>query len=942
MAMYRKVSKICFLLCLVVGIAPQASAQALHWVSAPLGDLGLVHNGELDPTALSANGRYLAFRSGASNIVADDINGRDDLFVKDLQTDTTVRVNLNAAGQAATDGRVLSFSAPSSDGRYVAFTSDASNLPGYTTPNQFPLYVKDLQTGAVVVESLDGSGQPFSVSYPVDMSSDARYLSFGTFVNAATGVADGDYVYRKDRQSGSFQLASIDAFGDPFIDASYRAASRNGRYIALFSADTDTPTGLDTRLYVRDMDFATTLSAYVTPSGMPSAADASPGEVAVSNNGYAVFCSYASDLVNGDTNNDGDYFVFDGISNTRISVDENGDQLGDSGCFQEDVAIDNLATRVLFRSDSPELLPGVDNGYLHVFMRNLAGETTRLISRSESGDPANDSAYYMALSGDGSTALFASEASNLTTEPIAAVYRSMYQYDVPMDQLSLLPIATRAPAGIIGGVGAPVMSSDHNWVVYSAAGPNATEPPEFDGTTDLILVDRASGDRSRVAQSSTSGNIGSSYDISSDGRYVVFASDRFHPVTSIVLDELNVFLYDRVLDSYAQIAVGEVPRVNVDGNVVFQSDADDLVADDNNESADIFIYERLGQTISRVSEGPGGVESDSFSWGPDIAGSGAATWITFASRASNLTATDPDTTDLQIYARNWPAGPTVLVSEAEDGSAGNGDSLYPRISGDTQTIVFASDANNLTDDNYVFGGTQVLAFDRVSSSMEVVTLDTAGLPHLDPLGFGFFIRPTTSFDGRYVSFASAGDTLVDDDDNEALDVFLFDRQLDAMKKISQTADGSVDAFGATSGEVAVDSSVSPPLVGVAMAASSNILGLDPTPLGTQAYVYQQGGPGVSLEMQVTGNGQVAGNLGYSCDANCNDVYPLGTTLDLVAIPDGGFSFLGWSGDVCTDGSPTCEVLLDRSVQMQAMFESSGSDDVIFGDSFGSGGPPGAF
>lgn len=922
-----------YFLCLSFGFAQMLNAQALHWVSPPLSDLGLVHNGQLDPIALSANGRYLAFRSDASNIVANDTNGIDDLFIKDLQTGTTVRANLTDAGQEAADGRILSFSAPSNDGRYIAFTSETSNFPGYIGFSQFPLYVKDLQTGDLLVESLDGSNQPFSVNYWVDLSSDARYLAFGTLVNANTGVADGDYAYRKDRQSGTFELASIDAAGDPFIDATYRGMSRNGRYMALFSDDTDTPTGLDTRLYLRDMDFATTLSAHVTPSGMPSEADAYPSEVAVSNNGHVVFCSFASDLVSGDTNNIGDYFLFDGISNTRVSLDENGNQVGDGSCVQPEVEIDNLATRALFRSHSSELLPGVDNGNFQVFMRNLVGGTTRLVSESDIGEPSDGNSYYMALSGDGATALFASEASNLTTEPIAAVYRSLYEYNAAMDAVSLVPIATQAPVGIIGGVAAPVMSADHRWVVYATAGPNATEPAEFDGTTDLILVDRMNGDRSRIGQSIADGYAEALYDLSSDGRFIVFASDRFHPVTDIVLDEVNVFLYDRVLDSYAQIAAGESPRVNNDGNVVFQSEADDLVGVDDNDVADIFIYERLSQTISRVSEGPGGAEADLFSLRPDIAGSGAATWITFVSRASNLMSTTVDSSDQQVYARNWPAGPAILVSAAEDGLPGDEDSFDPRLSGDTQTIVFATDATNLTDDNYVFGSTQVLAFDRVSGSMEVVSLDTSGIPHLDPLNRGFLVKASVSFDGRYVAFTSAGIGLVNDDDNDAEDVFLFDRTLDLMSKVSQSADGSIHAVSGFAAEIAVNDDLTPPLVGVAMSASSNILGLDPQPKGTQAYVYQQGGPGVSLEMQVTGNGQVAGNLGYSCDANCNDVYPLGTTLDLVAIPDTGFSFLGWSGDVCTDASPTCEVVLNQSLQMQALFESNGPDDVIFGDSF---------
>ena len=84
-------------------------------------------NGGSSNPSLSADGRFVAFTSVASNLVAGDTNGTDDVFVRDRQTGTTTRVSVDSAGNQTYSS---SYTTPSlsADGRYVAFASEASNL----------------------------------------------------------------------------------------------------------------------------------------------------------------------------------------------------------------------------------------------------------------------------------------------------------------------------------------------------------------------------------------------------------------------------------------------------------------------------------------------------------------------------------------------------------------------------------------------------------------------------------------------------------------------------------------------------------------------------------------------------------------------------------------------------------------------------------------------
>src|SRR5438445_5767616 len=133
--------------------------------------------------AMSGDGRFVAFSSGASNLVADDTNGRSDIFVHDRMTGDTTRVSVAADG-AQGDANSIGTAAISADGRFVAFVSDATNfVPHAGSIRQ--AYVKDRLTGAIELVSVDRAGDPavgFVAASPA-ISGDGRFVAFASGAN---------------------------------------------------------------------------------------------------------------------------------------------------------------------------------------------------------------------------------------------------------------------------------------------------------------------------------------------------------------------------------------------------------------------------------------------------------------------------------------------------------------------------------------------------------------------------------------------------------------------------------------------------------------------------------------------------------------------------------------------------------------------------------------
>ena len=211
--------------------------------------------------AISADGRYVAFFSGATNLVAGDTNGLTDGFIKDTVTGTTTRINTDNAGNQAVGGysRITALSA---DGRYVAFWSDASNLVAGDTNGQRDSFIKDTLTGITTRISTDSAGNEATggSSRVVGLSADGRYVAFHSgATNLVAGDTNGQQdSFLKDTVNGTTTRLSTDSAGTEATGGnSYVGAlSGDGRIAAFHSTATNLVTGdtnVQSDVFLRDL-----------------------------------------------------------------------------------------------------------------------------------------------------------------------------------------------------------------------------------------------------------------------------------------------------------------------------------------------------------------------------------------------------------------------------------------------------------------------------------------------------------------------------------------------------------------------------------------------------------------------------------------------------------------------------------------------------------------
>jgi Tol biopolymer transport system component len=224
---------------------------------------GVISNGNSFSPFISADGRYVAFQSDGTSLVSGDINGQPDIFVRDRQTGTTTLVSKSSAGVQAD---VFSYGPSlSADGRYVVFFSGATNLVPGDTNNVYDVFVRDRQTGTTYRVSLSSAGAQGASdsSYP-SISPDGRYVAFeslsSTLVTGDTNAKSDIFV--RDRNTGTTTLVSKSSAGlQGNDDSGGSSISSGGRYVT-FGSDATNLVVVDTNgiadTFVRDRLTGTT------------------------------------------------------------------------------------------------------------------------------------------------------------------------------------------------------------------------------------------------------------------------------------------------------------------------------------------------------------------------------------------------------------------------------------------------------------------------------------------------------------------------------------------------------------------------------------------------------------------------------------------------------------------------------------------------------------
>jgi hypothetical protein len=462
-------------------------------------------NGYSDNPSITADGRYTAFASDAFNLVSGDTNAARDIFLFDNQNALVRRLNLSQQGAQANANS--NNPALAGNGRYVAFSSAATNLIVGDVNGFEDIFIVDTLTGAISLQSVSAAGvQANGSSFRPAVSHTGRYL---VFESSATNLVAGGttpgitHVYLRDRDvsgSGTFDtpgntsttLVDVSGATAGNANATQGQISADGRYVAFASRATNLAAGATTagrqHIYVRDLTAGTTTIVSIGTGGVEANADSRNPSInrntgvaagVTADGRYIAFGSEATNLVAADTNGVSDVFVYDRVAATTIRA---------SVSTADAQATDPTDTAVT-GSRLGSLNPSISATGRYVVFASLANNLAR-------GDAVGQ--YVAGGSGNGSLNIYVRDrdvsdngtydtAGDVLTTNVS-VNRFGYQ------SLRVLGVQSTAAADIF-----PVISADGRWVAFPFDAEGASGlvhsttnqlSPDANTARDVVVFDR--------------------------------------------------------------------------------------------------------------------------------------------------------------------------------------------------------------------------------------------------------------------------------------------------------------------------------------------------------------------------------------------------------------------------------------------------------------------
>jgi WD40 repeat protein len=373
-------------------------------------------NCNIGRVSISADGRFIAFDSIANNLVPGDTNGSLDVFVYDRVAQKTERVSVDSAGVEGNGDSF--FPMISANGLVVTFHSRATNLVANDTNGNEEVFVHDRVSGVTERMNVDSSGNEGNGgSFKSSISADGRFVSFYSYArNLVPGDTNGmPDIFVRDRQGGTTERVSVDSSGAQADNASFKSSiSADGRFVAFDSYASNLVAG-DTNgwtdVFVRDRQNGTTERVSTRSTGKQ--ANGGSNRPAISADGrFVAFSSYASNLVTGDTNGKWDVFVKDRQTGAteRVSVDSGGYE-SDGDSVRPTISADGRF--VAFDSTATNLVQGDTNGWDDIFVHDRLTGTTVRVSVDSAGHEADAPSAKSAISADGRFVVIGSGATNL-------------------------------------------------------------------------------------------------------------------------------------------------------------------------------------------------------------------------------------------------------------------------------------------------------------------------------------------------------------------------------------------------------------------------------------------------------------------------------------------------------------------------------------------------
>lgn len=804
-------------------------------------------NGDSLPLGISTNGQYALFESNASDLVEGDTNQVADVFLRDTVSNQTVRVNVSTNGGFANGQSGQSVMTP--DARYVAFASKANNLVASDTNSLRDIFVRDLQSGTTVLAS-PGAKTSGSSDGPL-ITPDGRYVAFlSSAANLVTGVPQKSEIYVRDLVDGTTSVVSTNAhqFLGANCSACNHSISDDGQYVAFQGVWT---TAMNFRYHLPTHSFEVIRSNTVaqldswafrsfhnldlTPDGRFAAfvakgsntntsqvylwdgqtltttlvsRDLSGNEptncvcdypVVDESGRFVAFLSTATNLTTNAVAAGFHLYVRDLQENTTRLIDANTDGFATGKDFLNAPHFADGVRLIVYDSTDADLATNDNNYAYDVFLHDLATNATELISTRRPNLPSQTPAGIVldsrtSLSADGRFLAFAAFPGGLLPGSTNA-FRNVFVRDLHASSNSLASLSTNGLLAANGMCSSPAISGDARWVAFASLADNLG--PTDTNTAQNIFVRDLLSDATSLISVSTNGfspgnNASSDPIISSNGRYVLFRS-RASNLASGVIGTTNRFFVRDLLTATTYLVTSLTPTcatMTPDGRfVAFGGAAGNIYIWDSQLT--LPIYTNNTAAISNVAISANGQRVAGLLGSRVYVSDRAAgtNWVLVASSkltplshaglqfsadgrflvyttAEPLVATDTNNV-ADVYLHDFQAETNRLISRGCNSPVGNASSDSPAISSDGRFVAWRSRASNLVpgDTNSVI---DVFLYDRESDATLLLSVSAFGdIPGNDHSGY-----PVFSDDGQTIVFQSWATDLFDADFNQASDLFI--------------------------------------------------------------------------------------------------------------------------------------------------------------------------
>jgi hypothetical protein len=809
---------------------------------------------------ISADGRFVVYWTFASNVVANQNDSGDatpDVFLFDRTTGTNTLVS-HIPGAANTTGDSNSYDpAISADGRFVSFTSAASNLvTGQVNGGSFSnIFLWDRTNDTITLIS-HKSGDTLTTSdggpFNSVVSNDG---SFVAYLNNASNVVAGQtqstrrfQIFLWNRDTNQSVLVSHSASSPTTATSGasfYPIINADASYVVFYSAGTDVisnqaDANQDYDIFIYERATATNTLVSHTQGSTATTGLMRSLYPSISDDGhYVVYQSTAPDLVPNDLNNVEDVFLWDRTTNTNTLMSRSSTSPVSASANAKSFGahISGNGNTVSFTCNASDVLSGqAASGNGDIFLFDRTNSTLHLVSHTpESTTAGGDQQSFLALpSADGAFIAFDTSASNVVpNDTNGSGDVIIYDRAANTNTAASMRAANLASISANGNSGSQHASADGRFVAF-VSDATTLVPNQSDGNNvnDIFVRDRQTNTTLLVSHADGSANkagdaVSDSPQISADGRWITYASLASDLVSGIVdlSGGANVYLYDRVNDTTTLVShffVGAnfsgsdfsiTPAISGDGRfVTYTSYAVDLIAGqaDSNDDSDVFVFDRTTGINTLVSHDSSAANANGlqYSFAPSISGDGS--FIAYYSAATDLIANQSNANNsvqhVFLYDRGANANAMIdhqvgSIATSGDGNGGSTEPLDPPVfSADTRFIAYASGSTNLvtgqTDNNANY---DIFLFNRVAGTNQLVSHRS---DNLTTAGNDLSYNPSISADGHFVSYRTQATDLVaaENDSNIFQDVFLFDRVTGANTLVTHAFGQSTTAGNGASGE----------------------------------------------------------------------------------------------------------------------------------------------